>query len=274
MLSSVRDAGGGVQTSRFSYDPGWVLAFASSLLLGRRRSFAADSRRLRGFVTPEPRVEGSEFIPRHGSFVLVTNHYYRPGYNMWWGMATIGVAVAGAREHPGEVVWIVANRWTYPDWLRSHVVTPATRVLFTRLARTYGFVSMPPMPPRPQYMGEAVRAVRQALSLAASATVESPVVIAIAPEGGDSPDGTLMQPPSGAGRLMLHLAGHGLPFLPVGVSEVDGVLIAGFGPLFVLEAQPGVARDDLDRAASSRVMAAIGALLPGKLRGVYEKGAM
>jgi hypothetical protein len=238
------------------------------VLLGRRRSFAADAQRLVEGMTPRPRVEDAHRIPPAGAFIVVTNHYYKPGYIAWWGVALIAAAIAQARHADDEVVWTMTNRWTYPDWLRSHVLTPLSYQVFTRLARMWGFVSMPPMPPQPQYVPEGARAARQLLALGASATGGKPS-IGIVPEGHDSPDGSLVEPPVGTGRLLLHLAEHGLPLLPVGVAEVDGVLTACFGPLFELQVARGRDRKGVDRLASTQVMTAIGALLPHELRGRY-----
>ena len=255
--------------AQFRMEPRWVAAFLSSLLLGRQRSFAADSRHLRSFVRPEPAVEDTHFIPPRGSFVVVTNHYYRLGYNMWWGMATVGEAISLSRGSPTEVTWIVANRWTYPDRLRQHVVTPLSLIVFRRLARMYGFISMPPMPPHPEWTAEAVQAIRRTLSVAASATEESPVILGLAPEGGDSPDGRLVLPPAGVGRFIAHLTRRGLGFVPVGVFEENGRLTARFGPPFVPAVEDSAAHTETDRQVADQVMGTIARLVPERLRGPW-----
>ncbi len=265
-LSSARPASA---VTHVRYAPGWVLSVTRSVLLGQRRSFAPDAQRLVEGMTPTPRVENAQYIPSAGAFVVVTNHYYKPGYSAWWGVALIAAAIAQARPADSEITWAMANRWTYPDWLRSHVTTPLTYRLFTRLARTWAFVSMPPMPPHPQYVPEGVRAVRQLLALLASAPGQKPC-IGLAPEGRDSPDGSLIEPPAGTGRLLLHLADHGLPLLPVGVAEVDGVLTARFGQPFQLRVPDTLDRKELDRLASAQVMTTIGAQLPRESWGVYK----
>jgi hypothetical protein len=265
--SSGPDVGRAV--TRLHYAPGWVLSVTRSVLLGQRRSFAVDAQRLVDGTTPKPHVENAHYIPPAGAFVVVTNHYYKPGYSAWSGVALMAAAIAKARPADAEIRWAMTNRWTYPDWLRSHLLTPLTYWLFTRMARTWGFVSMPPMPPQPKYVPEGVRAVRQLLALVASARARPPS-IGIAPEGRDSADGSLIEPPPGVGRLILHLAEHGLPLLPVGVAEVDGVLTARFGQAFHLQVPDTMDRRKLDRLASAQVMTAIGALLPRELRGQYR----
>jgi hypothetical protein len=137
------------------------------------------------------------------------------------------------------------------------------------LARMYGFISMPPMPPHPELAEEAVHAMRSALALAGDATEQSPVILGLAPEGGDSPDGRLMLPPAGVGRFIAHLAKRGLCFVPAAVFETDGQLTARFGPAFVPDIATRETRTELDRVVSNQVMGAIARLLPERLRGPW-----
>jgi len=136
----------------------------------------------------------------------------------------IGQAIARRRAEPGEVRWIMTSGWTYQDPIRSRLVTPPTRWLFRRIARSYSFVSMPPMPPDPLQIEERAQMVRRVLSLARKGAM-----IGLAPEGRDSSDGSLIDPPAGTGRFLLLLAKAGLRILPVGVAEKNGTLILSFG---------------------------------------------
>lgn len=254
---------------RYSYPTRLVLSIAASVLLGKKRSFRTDAQQLIAGIRPEPRVENTHLIPPEDVFIVVTNHYYKPGYGVWWGIALITAAIAQARNLSEEIVWLMTNRWTYPDALRQHLLTPLTHLFFTRLARTYGFIPMPPMPPQPRYWQEGACAVRQVLSLLSSASGRKPL-IGLAPEGRDSHDGSLIEPPPGNGRLLLRMASYGWKVLPVGVAEIDGVLTARFGPPFTLNSQLGWSKEEQDRKASTQVMTAIGALLPPSLWGVYR----
>jgi hypothetical protein len=215
-------------------------------------------------------VERAERIPVEGPFLAVTNHYLAAGYRVWWGIALICATIAERRPGARETVWMLANRWTYPDALRSQVVTPLTHVVFTRLARVYGFISTPPMPRQARYTEEGAQSVRRLLALLDPAAGAERPAIGMAPEGRDSPDGSLVEPPAGTGRLMLHIAKRGLPLLPIGVCEADGVLTARCGLLFTLENHPGLRKDEQDHAASAQVMVEIGKLLPPELQGVYR----
>lgn len=249
---------------------GLELSLAASVLLGRRRRFSVDAKRLVGAFRPPPRVEHAERIPPEGPFLAVTNHYYAPGYRVWWGIALISATLAERRPEARETVWMLANRWTYPDALRSHLVTPLTYVVFTRLARVYGFISTPPMPRQERYTEEGAQSVRRLLARLDPAVVAERPAIGIAPEGRDSPDGSLVEPQEGTGRLLLHIAKRGLPLLPIGVCEVDGVLTARCGPSFSLENHPGLGKNEQDRAASAQAMVEIGKLLPHELWGAYR----
>jgi len=247
-----------------------VLSIAASVLLGRRRRFSSDARRLVESFRPPPRVENAHWIPRDAPFVLVTNHYFKPGYRVWWGIAAIAVAVADRRPEAREMVWMQSNRWTYPDRLRSLLLTPLTKVAFTRVARTYCFIPTPPMPRDERYIAEGAQSVRRMLSLLEAPELADRPAMGVAPEGRDNEaDGSLIKPPAGTGRFLVHLARRGLSFVPVGVCETEGILTARFGPPFLLETHPGTAPDGLDRLASTQVMVAIARLLPQELWGVY-----
>jgi hypothetical protein len=245
-------------------------AIAASLVLGRRRVFSVDARRMVRSFRPHPRIEDTGHIPPAGPFVLVTNHYYKPGYHAWWGVAAIAATIAERRVDSPEMVWMLANRWTYSNAFQSRVVTPLTHWVFARLARTYEFISTPPMPRQEKYTEEGAQSVRRILALYDAPVGREAPAIGVVPEGRDSEDGGLIEPPLGAGRLLLHLARRGLSLLPVGVAEIDGFLTLRFGPVFVLNPWPGLDKDERDRRASAQVMLAIGRLLPADLWGVYR----
>ena len=136
-----------------------------------------------------------------------------------------------------------------------------------RIARVYGFTAMPPLPPRPKDVAERAASVRAALDFAKR--TERPV-IGLAPEGGDSADGTLAHPASGAGRFGLLLAASGLPFHPVGAYEQNGAFCLHFGPPYALTVPPGLKPEEKDRAAANIIMQNIARLLPEDLRGEFS----
>ncbi|MBN1439985.1 MAG: hypothetical protein JW929_11305 [Anaerolineales bacterium] len=170
--------------------------------------------------------------------------------------------------------------WTFPDPLRSRLLTPLSRWALARIARMYGFTLMPPMPPRPEDAGARADSVRRILRLARRSRPD----IALAPEGMDSPDGRLKPPPSGAGRFIAHLAALGYTPVPVGAYETDGAFCLRFGEPFRLPQTDAVFKtgsvfapsgervsgfreaEDRDRETDRIVMEKIAELLPPNLQ--------
>lgn len=207
-------------------------------------------------LSPPLRVDGAVPDVTHGSWLVVVNHYFRPGFRAWW------LSMAISASLPREVCWITTSTLTFPDRLRASTFTPASRWFLRRIARLYGFIPMPPMPPRPFEIEARAAAVRQALRRA----TEPEVLMGLAPEGGDMPGGVLAQPPAGSGRFLWHLTRHGLRILPVGAFEADGRFCLRFGEPFDL---PPSLPPPVEASASHRVMSAIAACLPAQLRGSY-----
>lgn len=244
-----------------------VIEVTRAVVLGRKRSIARDAQWLVSHMPHPPVVLGVENIPATGSLVITLNHHSAPGADSWWGPAVIQSVLAHHRAAgESDVHWIMTNQWSYEDALRSLIITPTTRWLFTRMATCYGGIPMPPMPPRPGEVHERAQAVRKTLAIAQKG---GEVMIGLAPEGRDSADGALTDPPPGTGRFILRICQHGLRILPAGVYLNDGILTVQFGKPYVLHPPPGMSKEELDRWASDRLMTAIARLLPERLRGRY-----
>jgi hypothetical protein len=243
----------------------WGVFFdlVAAVLFRQRRSFGEDARASVALLEPPLQIIGKEYIPSTGPCLVTTNHYQRPGFPTWW--LALGISAA----MPCEVLWVFAERWTYPDWLRSSLYTPVTRWAFHQAAQVYGFTTMPPMPPQPDEVAARARAVRRVLAYARQA--EHPV-IGLTPEGRDVEGDGLGWPPPGAGRFMLHLAATGLELLPVGVYEDGEALCVRFGPCYRLEAPQAKSPDERDRYASQLVMEKIALQVPAQLRGEFHTG--
>jgi hypothetical protein len=237
-----------------------VLRLAVSAILGRQRSFHRDALEVVAGMQPPLQVLGRENIPETGPCLLTFNHYFRPGFGVWW------VALGISSLVPQEIHWVMSGAWTYPPGWRDRLVTPATKWAFGRLAKTYRFTIMPPMPPRPQEVAERARSVRKVLAYAHR---EPKALVCLAPEGSDQPGGLLNMPPSGAGRFMLHLADLGLEIAPVGAYEANGGLCLRFGSRYRLGVSGSLSADERDRAAGRMVMTHIAELLPVGLRGEF-----
>jgi 1-acyl-sn-glycerol-3-phosphate acyltransferase len=258
MIPSFRSQG---ETPCYRLPRRMMPGFLWSVAALRPRSLARDARIAVAGLRPSMEVMGSEHIPARGPCLVTCNHYGRPGFATWWLALAIAAAVAACRapDAEPEIHWVMTTAWTFPEsvW-RRRVLTPLTRWAFDRVARVYGFVTMPPMPPDPREVEARALAVLRTVRLARRAAREGGM-IGLAPEGQDFVEG-LGQPPEGAGEFTALLVRAGLPVLPVGVAEADGSLRVSFGPPFVPEIPAD--RAERDRVVAQQVMAAIAQQLP------------
>ena len=237
--------------------PSTMPGLAWLALQRKPRSFRRDAQRMLQRLSPPLQAEGPLPDLDQGSWLVVVNHYSRPGFRAWW------IAMAISATLPREVRWVITSTLTFPDRLRAQTVTPASRRFLRHAAGLYDFVAMPPMPPRSFEVAPRAQAVRRVLRAAS----EPHALLGLAPEGGDMPGGVLAGPPSGSGRFLWHLAQRGLRFLPVGAFEADGRFCLRFGPPFDL---PPSLPDPIEESAAHIVMSAIAACLPERLRGSYD----
>lgn len=240
-----------------------ALAIVRDAILGRRRSFYADSRalvrgisslRVVGAIPDLAAARGRKAPP--GGWLVTVNHYSRPGFRAWW------IPISIASLFPREIHWVITSTLTFPDFFLRHTYTPLSEWFLPRLARMYGFDSMPPMPPRPQDVAARAHAVREVLRLARSTP---PPVIGLAPEGGDSADNLLTLPPPGAGRFIAHLAEIGLTLLPIGAFEAEDAFCIRFGPPYPLPINVPTDPDARDAHVARLVFRAIADCLPPRL---------
>jgi hypothetical protein len=233
-----------------------VVGLAFNALFGLKRSFCTDAIRCIGRLKPSLLVIGEENIPENGPCVLTVNHYYRPGFGAWW------IALAIAATVPVEMHWVVTGELLYLGKFGG----PLSRWALARIAKTYGFTTMPPMPPRPGDVEARAKAVKTVLKLVKQS---GNTVLGLAPEGADQGGGQLSLPPLGAGRFGLLLAGLGSGFVPVGAYEADGAFCLHFGPAYRLDVPSGLSADEKDRTAAEVMMKNIAVLLPESLRGEF-----
>lgn len=235
--------------------------FLWSVAALRPRSLTCDAQVAVTGLQPPIQILGSEHIPACDPCLVTCNHYSRPGFDAWWISLAVSAAVAARRaaDADAEIHWVMTAAWTFPEgtWQRR-VLTPLTRWAFDRVARVYGFVTMPPMPPDPQEVEARAMAVLRTVRLARRLAREGGM-IGLAPEGRDFAQG-LGQSPEGAGEFIALLVRAGLPVLPSGVMETEGRLRVSFGELFVPEIPS--ARAERDRVVAQQVMTAIAQQLP------------
>ncbi len=238
-----------------------LIPLAASMVANRSRSFRHDALACVGQLDPPLEVLGCEYIPPSGPCLITVNHYSRPGFPAWWITFAVSAAV------PIEIHWISTAAWTFPGRWYRRPARRASEWVLERLARVYGFTTMPPMPPDPAEVQVRTQAVRQVLTRVRQT---SDIVVGLAPEGRDMPNGQLGWPPAGAGRFITHLASLGLEIAPVGVYEESDRLCASFGPRYRLDSAPGVSADERDRTVSRIVMEHIAAQMPARLRGEFD----
>lgn len=237
----------------------WGKVILSALLL-RPRSFTADARDAVSAIDPPPVYTGLANIPQHEACLVVCNHYTREGLSAWWGPLLINSTIASQRgaNADKEIHWVITAAWTFPESpVRKVMLTPLTRWAFDRIARIYGFITMPPMPPAPEDVVERAISVRRTLRLARDIAPHGGMV-GLAPEGRDTPE-VVGSVPEGVGTFVAHLTRTGFQVLPVAISETDNHLRVSFGQLF----QPIIpaTRALRDHVVSQQIMSAIDALV-------------
>jgi 1-acyl-sn-glycerol-3-phosphate acyltransferase len=243
----------------YHHPASFVLPIVRDWALGRRRSFLADGRRAARLLGGALHYSGLEHIPLEGPLLVSHNHYSRPGFGVWW----LEFVIAAALPRETHLVMTAElTRWFQPWGGRL------SRFALPRIAKMYGFTTMPPVPPRPRDVAAQADSVRRVLKVVR----EQPnVILTVAPEGRDNLEGgSLAPPPKGAGRFQLLLAERGLRILPAAGWESDAALNVRFGSPYELWVEPGLSSVDKDRAATAIVMARIAGLMPQYLRGTYS----
>ena len=243
---------------RYPYPPLRLLPLIRDWALLRHRDFRQDARTFAGLLGENLRILGRENIPTHTPLVVVMNHYSRPGFGMWW------LVIAIAAQMPRNPHLVMTNELT--RWL-GPLGNRLSRWGLPRIAQTYGFSSMPPMPPRPQDVQARALAVRTVINYIEHADLP---LLMLAPEGRDNLDGgSLARPPVGTGRFLMLMATRQLAILPVGGWESEGALLVNFGKAFELSVPRGLPSGEKDNLATTQVMSQIAGLLPDSLRGEF-----
>jgi 1-acyl-sn-glycerol-3-phosphate acyltransferase len=228
----------------------------------RTRSVARDAHSVvASLPTGRIQISGSQYIPTTGPLLVICNHYCRPGLGVWWTALAITSAVSEMRS-PGvehDLHWAMTSAWRFEGaHLHQRIVASITRWAFARVARVYGFVTMPPMPPDPDETTNRAASILRAVRLARH-EVPPGGILALAPEG-QKTDGEVGYFPTGAGTFISLLIETGLAVLPVGVTERRDTMHICFGPTF----SPTIPEDRSirDKSVSRQVRSRITALLP------------
>ena len=237
-----------------------VIRFIWAVLRGGTRNLTADVEATLMAARPKPRALNEQHIPAEGPFVLVGNHYERPGLKVFWGGMLASHAVAQRRTSQKSLRWLMTSEWY--DFRLGPLPVPvwALRWLFRRIAQVYGLVIVPRAAERGVGRAAALRTILDIVRGSGDA-------IGLFPEAIGT--GQLIEPMPGVSSFLLLLSNHGIPILPVGIFEEEGRLIASFGPPFSIQVARSVEKGERERLASQQVMVAIGRLLPSELWGVY-----
>ncbi len=236
-----------------------ILRGSVAIVWGRPRSLARDALTVLGQMPRPPFVRGAERIPEDGQFVVVANHYERPGLWMAWPAILISHVVqtrTGLETH-----WIAIQEWDDFSLWGIDIPRSLIRIVFERAFATYGIIAMPP--------SDAPAAARAGAMRASAGEAKRGSILGLMPEGtvGSTPE--LLHAREGAGLFLLLLAATGIRMLPVGLYEEGGRLVASFGDPFPLRVPTGMPKEARDGWARNRVMNAIKDLLPAPLWGVY-----
>jgi 1-acyl-sn-glycerol-3-phosphate acyltransferase len=199
-------------------------------------------------------------IPREGKFVIVGNHYERPGLWMAWPAMLVSHTVAQVTGR--EVRWIAIEDWEAFSLWGIPIPRGWIRRLFQRAFATYGILAMAPP--------DAHRSLRAAAIRSAVDKVSGGEILGLMPEGTVGATPELLEAREGAGSFLLLLAASGARLLPVGLYEEEETLVAQFGEPFDLRPRPQLPREARDSWAREQTMKAIRDLLPPQLWGAYR----
>jgi hypothetical protein len=244
--------------------PRLLISICLSWLGQRPRSFQLDAQQAIASLPVAPVILGREHLPTHPC-LLTFNHYHRPGFAIQW--LVIAIAAVLPVLPAGHLHAIMTAEFSYPGQWFGVLGRPLSRLLLRRLARIYGFTSMPPMPPRARDVAARAHAVNNALTWLDSIqpTPTAPSVLLLAPEGSDQLDDRLGVPPAGVGRFIALFSQRGLCILPAAAWEQAGVLHVRFGPAYQLNLPPNLSRARLDQTVSTLVMQKIADQLPERV---------
>ncbi len=242
---------------RYHFPLKLLLEIIISALLNKPRSFQKDSHTAL-LRNPFIKLSGKADIQNQDSFLLTMNHYSRPGFLIIWAAMAIAVTL----NRP--MIWVMTRAWTNRSGGLDAIRSWLTSCLLKRVAKIYGFVTMPPMPPDPSEQIERTISVRNIMQ---AVRTQADAVLCLAPEGRDFPPGKLGAPPPGTGKFLTYLSRYYTQILPAGVYEQEGHLVVQFGT-------PDALRDvlnpqDSEDQISWRVMQQIAMCLPDGISKIY-----
>ncbi|OGO46011.1 MAG: hypothetical protein A2W34_05630 [Chloroflexi bacterium RBG_16_64_32] len=170
-------------------------------------------------------------------------------------------AIFERRRSHRTLRWLMTSEW-YNFRLGGVLPVPVAllRWLFHRIANVYGLVIVPRSGEARVGRAAAMRSILQVMD-------KQGEPIGLYPEGVGNQ--ILIEAMPGTGLFLRSLSKRGVPVLPCGIYEEEGVLTVRFGPAFSVEVREAARKEERDRLAREQVMAHIGRLLPRPMWGPY-----
>jgi len=245
-------------SQRYGFPRWFVVRWTTSALLGRRRELWRDGRELLRAMPPT--VEGREHLPEGTRYVVVMNHYERPGLDVWWAALAVNSTLGAP-----DLRWIITNRF-YRYRLFGRIPVPARLVaaVLGLVAHTHDCVSIERRPEGIAKRAVALRRMRRLLD------AEHPQPLGSTPEAEFGGGVALRDPYPSSGKALAWLSRGEVPIVAIGVGDDGERIVLRIGAPFVLE-WPGArqARERRD-ALAARVMREIATVLPEAQRGGWE----
>ena len=240
------------------YPVPWDLVFSLSRHIAQRTRRDVDdfSAAVVARMQPPPEYRGLDRLPADPCYLLVANHYQRPGMWILHPASAITQAVR-QRVGPGNppVHWVVTANWP-PIRLGPWRIPSPGDVLLPRVAYALHCYAVSFARHNPGFTASSIRRL-----LKDAPHLNRP--IGLFPEGVAGAAGRLTEPLPGVERLIVKLR---RPAVPVAISETDRLVLSFGEPVSVdeLAASSHAARLLMERIASL--------LLPQPARGLPGDG--
>jgi 1-acyl-sn-glycerol-3-phosphate acyltransferase len=198
-----------------SYPVPWDQVFSlwRHVAEGTRRNVDDFSGNIVRKMVPGPAFEGLEHLPADPRFLLVANHYQRPGLWIVHVASALTQAIANryGRQIDPPVHWVVTANW--PPWKIGPLTIPSPGdILLPRVAHALSCFPVSFAGANRAYTAATLKRI-----LKATQTLQRP--IGLFPEGVAGSAGQLHPPLPGVDRFIALLAKRNWPAIPAGVSE-------------------------------------------------------
>ena len=190
-------------------------------------------------------VNGREYVPAEGNFVIATNH-----------LGIVDAPLAFYALDRWDLFVLIGEKWERNSFFRW-------------LGKYFNFIYIDRFNPD-------IKALRKVMAL-----MDEGKNLVIAPEGTRSRVGSLIEGKPGVSYLATRL---GQPIVPVAISGTEDKVILDnlkhlrrshillqAGPTFTLPPLPHKNRDEVLKQYTDEIMCHIAAMLPEKYRGVYKE---